>query len=34
MTDFGITPPRALFGLIRADDALVVRFDLALQSTD
>ena len=28
MSDFGIDPPTALFGLIRASDHLVVRFDL------
>lgn len=31
MTDFGITPPSALFGAIRARDALTVHFDLMLQ---
>ena len=33
MTDFSIAPPKALFGLIKADDALVVRFDLVLEAT-
>lgn len=28
MTDFGVEPPRALMGLIRADDELTVHFDL------
>lgn len=28
MTDFGIDPPSALFGLIRAEDTIVVVFDL------
>lgn len=28
MTDFGITPPTALMGLVRAHDRLTVRFDL------
>lgn len=28
MHDFGITPPSALWGLIKADDTLVVNFDL------
>lgn len=31
MTDFGITPPSALFGAIRARNELKVRFDLALE---
>lgn len=30
MTDFGITPPSALFGAIRARNNLTVRFDLTL----
>lgn len=30
MTDFGITPPSALFGAIRARNSLTVRFDLTL----
>lgn len=30
MTDFHITPPTALFGAIKANDALVVHFDLVL----
>ncbi len=30
MNDFGITPPSALFGLVKADDRLVVRFDLVV----
>ncbi|MGH9361260.1 MAG: hypothetical protein ACRD2T_05030, partial [Thermoanaerobaculia bacterium] len=30
MTDFGIQPPTALMGLIRAGDGLRVRFDLRL----
>jgi hypothetical protein len=28
MLDFHITPPSAFFGLIRADEGLVVNFDL------
>lgn len=32
MTDFHITPPTALFGMVKAKDNLVVRFDLFLQS--
>jgi len=31
MTDFGVTPPTALFGAIRARDALTVSFDLVLE---
>lgn len=31
MTDFGVTPPTALFGAIRARDALTVTFDLMLE---
>lgn len=30
MTDFGVKPPTALFGLVKAHDKLVVRFDLTL----
>lgn len=30
MTDFGVTPPSALFGAIRARNSLTVRFDLIL----
>ncbi|HYI08511.1 MAG TPA: YceI family protein [Thermoanaerobaculia bacterium] len=30
MTDFGITPPTALFGIVKAKDDLVVQFDLLL----
>jgi hypothetical protein len=30
MTDFGIEPPSAMFGLIRAHDDLAVRFDLVV----
>jgi len=32
MTDFRITPPTALFGMVKAKDDLVVTFDLYLQS--
>jgi hypothetical protein len=32
MTDFAIAPPTALFGMIKAKDALVVRFDLVLEA--
>lgn len=28
MTDFGVDPPRAMLGLVRAHDPIVVRFDL------
>lgn len=31
MTDFGITPPTALFGAVKARDELKVRFDLTLE---
>lgn len=31
MTDFGVTPPTALFGMVKAKDDLVVTFDLYLQ---
>jgi hypothetical protein len=31
MTDFRITPPTALFGMVKAHDDLVVQFDLVLQ---
>lgn len=31
MTDFGITPPTVLFGMIKARDPLRVRFDLVLE---
>jgi hypothetical protein len=31
MTDFGVTPPTALFGAIRARDGLTVSFDLTLE---
>ena len=30
MTDFGITPPTALFGMVKAKNDLVVQFDLVL----
>lgn len=33
MSDFGIEAPTALFGLIHADDALAVEFDLVLEVT-
>ena len=33
MTDFRITPPTALFGIVKAKDDLVVHFDLVLQET-
>lgn len=33
MTDFRITPPTALFGMVKAKDDLVVQFDLYLQTT-
>jgi polyisoprenoid-binding protein YceI len=28
MTDYGITPPKALFGVLRTEDRIVVKFDL------
>jgi hypothetical protein len=31
MTQFGIEPPRALFGIIQARDELLVTFDLILE---
>jgi hypothetical protein len=31
MTDFRITPPTALFGMVKAKDDLIVQFDLYLQ---
>ena len=31
MTDFGIAPPTALFGMVKARDELVVRFDMTLE---
>lgn len=33
MSDFGIEPPTALLGLIRAHDRILVRFDLVASST-
>ncbi|HEX2832845.1 MAG TPA: YceI family protein [Thermoanaerobaculia bacterium] len=33
MTDFRITPPTALFGMIKANDRLIVQFDLVLRKT-
>jgi hypothetical protein len=32
MTDFGIRPPTALFGMVKAKDELLVRFDLTLKA--
>ena len=32
MTDFGIRPPVALFGMVKAKDELLVRFDLTLKA--
>lgn len=32
MTDFRITPPTGLFGMVKANDDLVVQFDLVLQA--
>lgn len=32
MTEFGIKPPTAMFGIIRAGDRVVVKFDLTLSS--
>lgn len=34
MTDFGVTPPVALFGLIKAADEVHVTFDLDLAMSD
>jgi len=34
MTDFGIAPPTALFGVIKSHDDLRVRFDLVLQASE
>src|SRR5712691_12614242 len=31
MSDFGVMPPTALFGMVKAHDELTVRFDLILQ---
>jgi hypothetical protein len=31
MTDFGVTPPTALFGAVRARNSLTVHFDLVLE---
>jgi hypothetical protein len=28
MTDYGITPPKALFGVLRTENRIVVKFDL------
>lgn len=33
MTAFGVTPPTAMLGIIRADDRVVVHFDIVVQST-
>ncbi len=32
MTDFSISPPKALFGLVKANDGLTVTFDLILEA--
>ena len=32
MTDYGITPPRAMLGVVRARDRVVVKFDLTLSA--
>lgn len=32
MTDFGIKPPRAMFGAIRADNKVVVKFEITVTS--
>jgi hypothetical protein len=34
MSDFGITPPSAFFGLIKARNEVVVTFDLELVAPD
>ncbi|MEL6194250.1 MAG: YceI family protein, partial [Bacteroidota bacterium] len=31
MSDFGITPPSAMFGQIQTDDDVLVKFSLVLQ---
>lgn len=33
MTDYGVTPPTALFGAVRARNSLTVQFDLTLEIT-
>lgn len=33
MTDFGITPPTALFGMVKVMDAIIVKFDLIIAAT-
>jgi hypothetical protein len=30
MTDYGITPPTALFGVLRTENRIVVKFDLLI----
>lgn len=32
MTDFGITPPTALFGMVKVNDAIIVKFDLLVST--
>ena len=32
MTDFGITPPTALFGMVKVKDAIIVKFDLIVSA--
>lgn len=32
MTDFGITPPTAMFGMVKAADELTVKFDLMMEA--
>jgi polyisoprenoid-binding protein YceI len=34
MTDFAVTPPSAFFGLVRAQDALAVIFNLDFETAD
>lgn len=33
MTDFGITPPTALFGMVKVGDGIIVKFDLLVAAT-
>ena len=33
MTDFGITPPTALFGMVKVMDGIIVKFDLIIAAT-
>ncbi len=33
MTDYGVTPPTALFGMVKVKDAIIVKFDLIIAAT-